>query len=89
MPNVIEEVKEADYESFEKISVLFGKDKNHVYYAGKKIIGIDPKTLKVISLYEVPYNKSKEISKFKDKNGEYTIDDIREGKLKLEEENTF
>lgn len=37
-----------DLDSFEAIDYLYARDKNSVYYQGRVVHGIDPKTMKII-----------------------------------------
>lgn len=90
-------LKNVDIETFEILGnpyeESFAKDKNNIYYAGKIMKGVDSQSFEIISRYEpvawhpiwgvkcqVPY-----IEKFKDKNGEYSLEDVRSGKIELEE----
>ena len=82
-----------DEASYKNLDGRFGIDKNHIYYHGKIIKNIDFETFEIVSWHmELPdpiwgytCQSSSYIKKFKDKNGEYTIEDINNGKLKLEE----
>ena len=82
-----------DESSYKNLDDSFGIDKNHVYYRGKILKNIDLETFKIILWNsERPHpvwgntcQRSSYITKFKDKNGEYTIEDINSGKLELEE----
>lgn len=82
-----------DESSYKNLDDSFGIDKNHIYYQGKIIKNIDFETFEIVLWnMELPHpvwgntcQRSSYIKKFKDKNGEYTIEDISNGKLKLEE----
>ncbi len=85
-------VKGVDKSSFKKLDINLAKDKNNIYYRGKILKNLDLETFKVVSWYEpVPHPvwgmscKIRYIERFRDKNGEYGIEDISDGELKLEE----
>ncbi|ACZ07766.1 Uncharacterised protein [Sebaldella termitidis] len=85
-------VKGVDKSSFKKLDINLAKDKNNIYYRGKNLKNLDLETFKVVSWYEpVPHPvwgmscKFRYIERFRDKNGEYGIEDISDGELKLEE----
>ena len=83
--------KKVDIKTFKTLDKDFAKDKNYVYFKGKIIKNIDPNTLEVLEWFDSPdpiwgYSCNPIIVlKFKDKNGEYKLEDIQTGKLKLEE----
>ena len=82
-----------DIETFKDLDGIFGKDKNHVYYVGKILKNIDTKTFEIVSKYiPIPDDpvwgigcQTSYITEFKDRNGTYKLEDIQNGKLKLEE----
>ena len=89
------EILEAEAESFEVLDAHFARDANHVYYKGKKVLGVDSLTFVPVKAEE--YNgycnfsgervgnlKLRIIKEFKDKNGTYKLEDIQTRKLKLE-----
>ena len=89
------EIKEADIKTFEIVDSSFSKDKKNVYYKGNKVLNVDAKTFIPVKTETYtgycdfsgtrPRNLKVEIvTEFKDKNGEYKLEDIRTGKLKLE-----
>ena len=88
-------VEKADIETFEQLDVNFGKDKNHIYYKGKKVKNLDSKTFSVLQQVKYegycdknsPYTSLKVllIEEFTDINGVYWREDfIKKGILKLE-----
>ena len=84
-------VSKADAGTFKKLDNFFGMDINHVYYQDKIISNIDIKTFEVLEWSNPKSDpiwgtgcKSAYISHFKDKNGVYSLEDIQNGKLKLE-----
>ena len=86
-------MKNVNIETFKDLDGNFGKDKNHIYYTGKILKNIDTKTFEVVSKYiPIPDDpvwgigcQTSYITEFKDKNGTYKLEDIQNGKLKLEE----
>lgn len=76
-----------DVKTFEFFDGFFGRDNNYVYYAGKRLNNIDPKTFEVGSWNGWTANDEEYgplyIRSFKDKNGWYNLEDIQNGKLKL------
>lgn len=86
-------LKNADVKTFKELDTLFGTDKNRVYYRGKHIKNIDRETFEIVSRF-IPVSddpvwgigcQTSYIETFKDKNGVYSLEDIMNGKLKLEE----
>lgn len=77
-------VDKADVETFKDLDGVFGIDKNHVYYEGKILKNIDVKTFEITERYKVVADdpiwgigcQTPYIIKFKDKNGEYKLEDI-------------
>lgn len=86
-------VQHEDEPSYRILDDSFGIDKNHIYYKGKIIKNINLETFEITwwgydESNAVPGNiceKRTYIERFKDKNGEYAIEDISKGKLQLEE----
>ena len=85
---------EVDIKTFEALDSFLGRDKNYVYYAGKRLRNIDIKTFGKVSWYGSYADPDIDcgpiyIWSFEDKNGYYNLEDIQTGKLKLEEWNIF
>ena len=85
------EVKNADRDSFKTLDEYIGIDKNFVYYKGKKIKNIEAESFEITKRSAPKYFSpsgvvciAPDIEEFKDKNGVYEIEDIKNGKLKLE-----
>lgn len=89
---IIKELKKVDFRTFKKLDSNLGIDKEHLFIYGEIVEGIDVKTFEVTwrgkdEAYAVPGNiceKRSHIERFKDKNGEYEIKDIWNGKLEIE-----
>jgi hypothetical protein len=83
-------VNTADIETFKELDEAFGIDKDHVYYEGKILRNIDSKTFEVtgnhIPVADDPIwgieCQTSYITEFKDKNGIYRTEDIKNGKIK-------
>jgi hypothetical protein len=86
-------LKNVDIKTFKELDIIFGIDENRVYYEGKHLKNIDAGTFEIVKEYiPIPDDpvwgigcKTPYIEEFKDKNGIYKLEDIRNGKLELEE----
>ena len=81
-------VENADSSSFETLDEYMGIDKKAVYYKGKKIKNIGVKTFEITKRsapkYFSPSGKvciPPDIERFKDKNGEYEVKEIKKNLL--------
>ncbi len=84
-------INKADIKTFQDLDGFFGADNNYIYYKGKKVNNIDVKTFEIVSWNELKPDpiwgtgcQTSYITEFKDKNGTYKLEDIQNGKLKLE-----
>jgi len=51
----IKKIENADYKTFQVIEYLYAKDKNNVYYQGKKLNNVNPNYFKIVD-NEIKYN---------------------------------
>ena len=51
----IKKIENADYKTFQVIEYLYAKDKNNVYYKGKKLNNVNPNYFKIVD-NEIKYN---------------------------------
>ena len=51
----IKKIENADYKTFQVIEYLYAKDKNNVYYQGKKLNNVNPNHFKIVE-NEIKYN---------------------------------
>ena len=80
--------EEADTETFKELDNVFGIDKNYVYYMGKALKNIDRNTFEPTDWFiPVPNDpvwgigcQTSYITEFKDKNGVYKTEDLRNRK---------
>ena len=84
-------INKVDIKTFQDLDGFFGADNNYIYYKGKKVNNIDVKTFEIVSWNELKPDpiwgtgcQTSYITEFKDKNGTYKLEDIQNGKLKLE-----
>lgn len=83
-------VEKADIESFKMLDGAFAVDKDYVYYLGKPLENIDRTTFEITDWFiPVPNDpvwgigcQTQSIIEFKDKNGTYKLEDLRNKKLK-------
>ena len=83
-------LEEVDIETFKTLDEAFAADKNHIYYMGKPVKSIDRETFEATAWYiPVPEDpvwgigcQTSYITEFKDKNGVYKLEDLKNGKLK-------
>ena len=51
----IKKIENVDYKTFQVVEYLYAKDKNNVYYKGKKLNNINPNHFKIVD-NEIKYN---------------------------------
>ena len=83
-------LKNVDLNTFKNIDSNFAIDKNHLYFTGEVLNDIDVETFEVVEWWRPEFdpvwgnvcNPSK-VLKFKDKNGIYNIEDVKQMLLEL------